>query len=79
MEHKYFEHFYQASKSVRNAGWFSLGVQNIIMHILKGMRNLTGRECNCFRKGRERLKRDALVTTLARQFCTLAMSFSEML
>ena len=49
------------------------------MHILKGMRNLRGRQCNCFRQGRERLKRDALVTTLARQFCTLAMSFSEML
>ena len=54
VEHKYFD---QTSKSVRYAGWFSLGV----------------------RKGRERLKRDALVTTLARQFCTIAMSFSEML
>ena len=37
---------------------------------------------NCFSIGRERLKREALVTTLAKQFWTrsnLAMSFSEML
>ena len=76
VEHKYFD---QTSKSGGYAGWFSLGVQNIIMHNLKLMRNLTGRQCNCFRKGRERLKRDALLITLARQFCTIAMSFSEML
>ena len=28
------------------------------------MRNLTGRQCNCFRKGRERLKRDTLATEI---------------
>ena len=32
------------------------------------MRNLTGSQCNRFRIGVERLKRGALVTTLARQF-----------
>ena len=55
VEHKFFEYFGQTSKSVRYAGWFSPGVQKIIVYILKWMWYMTGRQCNCFSIGRERL------------------------
>ena len=43
-----------------------LRVLKVIVHILKLMRNLTGRHCNRFRIGTEQLKRGGL--GLARQF-----------
>ena len=46
VERRYFEHFGRTSKSARYVGWFSFRVRKVIAHILKGMRNLTGSQCN---------------------------------
>ena len=79
-ERRYFGHFERASKSARYAGLLSFRVRKVIVHILKWMRDLTGSQCNRLRIGVERLKRGALVTTLARRFwtrCNLAIFFSS--
>ena len=76
------EHFDQTSKSAKYARWLSFMVRTVVVHILKWKRNLTGTHCKCFRIGTKRLKGEALVTTLARQFwtrCNLAIFFSGML
>ena len=82
MERRYFEHFGRTSKSARYAGWLYFRARNVIAHILKWMRNLTGSQYNRFRIGTERLNRGALVTTFGKQFwthCNLAISFSGIL
>ena len=64
VDHRYFEHFGRTSNSAECAGWFSFVIWKVIVHILKLMRNLTGSQCNCFRKGTTYHSCEAVLNTL---------------
>ena len=55
----------------RYVGWWTRKALKVMVQSLKRMRYFTGSQWKKFKRGLDLLKREALQTTRARQFCTL--------